>query len=143
MTELVRKGGWAPKGSLLQALRHHLPGVKSYSVSLVIRNLLCFSSYLTSGDQFEPTRGLLHFHASRRRSIRRLEQRHRFLLFVVELIVVGVLLPGDVYILDNASIHWCEEIVDPLDAILEAAQVGCVCVHTIGSVHVDMRFLPA
>lgn len=44
-------------------------------------------------------------------------------MFIVELVAVGVLLPGDTLVLDNASVHWSEEIADHLDALLDAAEV--------------------
>lgn len=46
-----------------------------------------------------------------------------FLAFVVELIAQGVLSPGDVFVCDNASVHWSEEIAELMDDILDAAQV--------------------
>jgi len=46
-----------------------------------------------------------------------------FLLFVAELLRDGVLAEGDVFILDNASVHYADAIADTLDELLEAKGV--------------------
>jgi transposase len=46
-----------------------------------------------------------------------------FLALMKHLVATGVLLPGDVLVLDNASIHYALEIRDELDDLLANAQV--------------------
>ena len=46
-----------------------------------------------------------------------------FLQFVAKLIADGVLVAGDVFVVDNCSIHYADSIADMLDEILAAADV--------------------
>jgi len=60
-----------------------------------------------------------------------------FLEFVVVLILRGVLVRGDFFIVDNASIHFSEEIEPALEAVLDVSGVRacgvCSCLHVIRS----------
>ena len=47
------------------------------------------------------------------------------MLFFIELIVTGVLVRGDFFIVDNAPIHYSEEIAAALDAIETVSGVRC------------------
>ena len=53
-----------------------------------------------------------------------------FLELVAELIVSGVLLPGDVLVLDNASIHFAMDIRPALEQVLRFGQVFLVFLPT-------------
>jgi transposase len=46
-----------------------------------------------------------------------------FLAFVLHLIMIGVLVAGDVFVVDNASVHYAMEIRDRLIQALEQAHV--------------------
>ena len=48
-----------------------------------------------------------------------------FLFFFVELILVGVLVPGDFFVVDNSPVHYSEEIAAALEAIEAASGVRC------------------
>jgi hypothetical protein len=47
-----------------------------------------------------------------------------FLDFVLLLVVEGVLVPGDFLVVDNAPIHFSEDIEDDLERVLAISQVG-------------------
>lgn len=49
-----------------------------------------------------------------------------FCSFLVHLIMVGVLRPGDVLIADNASVHTSEDIIDLVSRVLRVANVNRV-----------------
>ena len=49
-----------------------------------------------------------------------------FLDFVYSVIASGALLEGDVFIVDNASVHWAIKTADELSALLDAAHVRLV-----------------
>jgi transposase len=53
-----------------------------------------------------------------------------FLRWVVTLIAQRHLVAGDVLICDNASVHVAREIIDPLNAALDAAHVRLVLLPT-------------
>ena len=47
-----------------------------------------------------------------------------FLFFFVELVLMGVLVPGDFFIVDNSPVHYSEETATALEAV-EAASGVC------------------
>jgi len=107
---LMRTHGRAPRGTPLQATST-APTVASYTITLV--------TSLVSDPPFYVSEFRVGSNSAR-----------DFFFYIVDLLEIGALVPGDIVILDNASIHYAAEIADPLADVLDSFHVRLVFLPT-------------
>ena len=125
MSDLRRAKAVAPAGRIVEVVDNKENRKLSYSITLVgiFFDRSQFTVHRSPDSQVTDLTRPNGFYVSTPRQ--NSNSAEDFLLFFIELIVTGVLVRGDFFIVDNAPIHYSEEIAAALDAIETVSGVRC------------------
>lgn len=119
--DLRRKKGVAPAGRIVEVVDNKENRKLAYSITLVGIFLFSFTVLMLVHAQVtDLTRPSGYYVSEPRQDSNSAED---FLFFFVELILVGVLVRGDFFIVDNSPVHFSEEIAAAIQAIEVASGV--------------------
>jgi len=128
-TDVRQLRGWSKKGEPLEMISD-VSIAESYTVTLVLFSLPLSAISIRSHGSFHQVTSNVGapIYVSRPRAGS--NTSFDFLAFVIELIRAKFLSAGDIFVLDNSSIHYAEDIQQVLDDVLEANGITMIFLPT-------------